>query len=207
MIRAVVFDFDGTLVLSNEIKRDGFFFVADRFRGGTQTMAAILADPPGDRFAICSAFAVVHGADAADLAECYSSWCEERIIVCPERPGAASMLARLQQCALGLYVNSATPEIFLRRVVSRRYPPGTFRDILGGHGAKVANLSLILAHEDIDPQEMLMVGDGIDDRDASIEIGCAFAGVAGGTLAAAVPGQMLINDLGEIDVLLERTCQ
>ena len=56
MIRCVAFDFDGTLVLSNEIKGGFFFEVASNFPGGKSCMESILLDQSGDRYAIINKF-------------------------------------------------------------------------------------------------------------------------------------------------------
>ena len=52
MIACVVFDFDGTLVLSNAIKRDAFYMIADRYAGGRACMDELLTSRTGDRAAI-----------------------------------------------------------------------------------------------------------------------------------------------------------
>ncbi|MBN2752922.1 MAG: haloacid dehalogenase-like hydrolase [Rhodospirillaceae bacterium] len=198
MIRCVVFDFDGTLVLSNAIKRDGFFAVAADFPGGTETMEALLASPPGDRFAIFRAFAASYGAKPDDLASQYGAWCEDKILACPERPGATELLAYLQQQGLPVYINSATPQAPLQSVVAKRYGKGAFTGVLGGHGCKVRNLNTILNIENLSPKDLLMVGDGRDDHDAATEISCNFVGIAGGTLAATTNHTPLISILSEL---------
>jgi phosphoglycolate phosphatase-like HAD superfamily hydrolase len=195
MIRCVAFDFDGTLVLSNAIKREGFFAVAGKFPGGMARMERLLAAPPGDRFAIMAAFAADFGADAGDLAEAYGAWCEARILVCPERPGAAACLAELRARGIPAWINSATPEAPLRAVVARRYPPGSFAGVRGGHASKVPNLRAILAAAGCAPAEMLMVGDGADDRDAARTVGCAFVGLTDGSLAQRPDAGDLLADL------------
>jgi len=206
MIRCAVFDFDGTLVHSNEIKRDGFFAVAVGFSGGPAAMEALLANPPGDRFAIFAAFAARFGADAGELAEEYGAWCETRILACPERAGATELLAHLRARGIAIWINSATPEAPLRAVVARRYPPGIFDGVRGGHGRKVANLRAILSATGYAPDEILMIGDGTDDRAAALEVGCAFAGVANGSLAATpAPGPMVSNLFDIASRLLEPT--
>ena len=45
MIKFVVFDFDGTLVESNEIKRQTFFEVTDYLPGAKPLMDEVLSDP------------------------------------------------------------------------------------------------------------------------------------------------------------------
>lgn len=195
MIRCAVFDFDGTLVLSNRIKREGFFAVAEAFPGGEAAMTALLDAPPGDRFAIMAAFAARYGAGADDLAERYGAWCEARILVCPARDGAADLLAELRRRGLRVWINSATPEAPLRTVVARRYPEGTFDGVLGGHERKVENLQTILAAERLAAAEVVMIGDGADDRAAAATIGCAFVGLTDGSLAAATDPGPLVADL------------
>ena len=96
MIRCVVFDFDGTVVLSNDIKREGFFAVVSAIPEGCSRMAAILSNPPGDRYAIFDTFASETGTLSSDLVDSYSSWCEERILTCPERHGAERVIYELR---------------------------------------------------------------------------------------------------------------
>ena len=197
-IRCVVFDFDGTLVMSNAIKRDGFFAVAKDFPNGELSMEGILANPPGDRYAIMNAFGKKYEADPVDLVEAYARWCEEKILMCPERIGAGKTLTALREKGLSIWINSATPQAPLREVVGKRYPAGTFDGVLGGHGMKVENLQKVMQTENLPPDQVLMVGDGFDDRDGAAAIGCHFIGLTEGTLAASNnPGEM-ISDLTEI---------
>lgn len=203
MIRCAVFDFDGTLVMSNAIKREGFFAVTAEVPGGRAAMEALLADPPGDRYAIFAAFAARFGLDAGELAEAYGAWCEAAILQAPERAGASELLARLRRDGIKIWINSATPEAPLRSVVRRRYPAGSFDGVLGGHASKVPNLQAVMRAEGLSPAELLMVGDGFDDRDAAVEIGCAFAGLDRGTLAARPDCGELIADLRELETLFD----
>ena len=203
MIRCAVFDFDGTLVLSNAIKRDGFFAVAAGYPDGAAAMNRLLANPPGDRFAIMAAFAALHGANAGELAEQYGAWCEARILAYPERAGATACLMDLRQRGISPWINSATPEAPLRAVVARRYPTGTFAGVLGGHGRKADNLRAILAAENIAATEMLMIGDGVDDRDGARAVGCAFVGLTDGSLAAAPAPGPLLTDLAALGAWLD----
>ncbi len=202
MIRCVVFDFDGTLVMSNAIKRDGFFAVTAGIAGGAEAMTALLADPPGDRFAIFAAFSARFGLDAGEMAEAYGAWCEAAILEAPERPGATEALAILRREGIRIWINSATPEAPLRAIVKRRYPPGSFDGILGGHARKLANLKAVMSAEGLRADEILMVGDGVDDKLGAAEAGCGFVGLDQGTLAQSPnPGPML-TDLRDLAPLL-----
>jgi phosphoglycolate phosphatase len=184
MIRCVVFDFDGTLVLSNEIKHEGFLAIANDFVDGLDKMYSILENPPGDRYAIFNKFAEIIGdsADAANLANLYGAWCEGPILSCSERQGAKIALQQLQYKGLSIYLNSATPENPLRSLVNKRYNPGTFDGIYGGHDCKVANLKKVMGIEQLEPFEIAMIGDGIDDWQAAKDFGCHFIGVKDGSL-------------------------
>lgn len=203
MIRCVVFDFDGTLVLSNELKREGFFAAVSGHGAGVARMERILASLPGDRYAIIRQFSEETGGNADELAMHYSNWCEERILVCPERPGASLALAQLHGAGISVHVNSATPTAPLKSVVLRRYGAISFAGVHGEHGAKRANLELILHQERLPPSALAMVGDGIDDREAALSLGCRFVGVDGGTLAAADLGEQLLFNLEDLWPLLQ----
>jgi len=204
MIRCIAFDFDGTLVHSNAIKHDAFLEIAARHTGGQALMRAILADPPGDRRAVMALFAarIGGGIDPDTLVADYGRRCEERILRCPARRGADTALAALRRAGLRLYVNSATPTEPLRAVIHRRYGKAAFNGVYGGHGAKVANLRAIMDAEGIGPASLAMIGDGIDDRDAAHETGCAFFGVDAGTLAERTGSDGLLSDLSGLPDLI-----
>ena len=198
MIDCVVFDLDGTLLRSNELKRHGFFVVASNYPGGAVAMEEILRVCPGDRSAILSQFSRVFSADAASLVRDYSSWCESQLLYCEEREGASELLTFLGEMEVPIYLNSATPTDQLRTFVEKRYAPQVFKGVFGGHGEKENNLRLILSNEAIGPEKLLMIGDGIDDLGAATAVGCAFVGVDEGTLAARVGHMGLVNNLEDI---------
>jgi phosphoglycolate phosphatase-like HAD superfamily hydrolase len=178
-----VFDFDGTLVESNAIKRDAYYEVFEDQGGARETLDRVLrAHPEADRYGIidetrASLFDQGETAlpSAAELAAAYGRICESRVSACAAVPGALDALAALAP-RYPLYVASATPEEPLRRVVQRRGWTHLFRAVLGGPASKVTNLRAVAARESLAPNAVLLVGDGAPDRRAAREFGCAFAG-------------------------------
>lgn len=204
MIRAAVFDFDGTLVPSNVIKEDSFYVVAAAFPGGHEHMQAILSTKPGDRLVIWSRFAADRGIaeQAGELVGRYTTLCHARILATPERPAASAVLRTLREHGLRLYVNSSTPVEPLRAIAAARFPESVFDGVLGGYGCKLDNLRRVSEDAQLDPGAIVMVGDGVEDSEAAREFGCHFVGVSGGTLAATHPGSV-IDDLSDLPARLD----
>ena len=181
-VRCVVFDFDGTLVESNSIKRAAYFEVLAAIPGSGPVIERTLAlHPREDRFGI---LARVHDElerdrvavpPATELVAAYSRLCEERVIACPALPGAFAALEALRE-TLPLYVASATPQDALVRVVDGRGWAGFFREVLGGPRDKPANLAWIARREELGADRIAYVGDGVVDRDAARAFGCRFLG-------------------------------
>ena len=184
MIRCIALDFDGTVLLSNEIKSQCFFDTVSSISEGYEIMTAILAKNPGDRYEVFDIFASKTGLSAMDLAGKYSVCCREKILICRERHGAKSVISQIRKLGIKVYLNSATPVVPLRAIVFGRYGAGFFDGIYGNSGQKAENLSAILADEAIQPKELVMIGDGTDDWEAALNVGCHFIGVSDGTLSA-----------------------
>jgi phosphoglycolate phosphatase-like HAD superfamily hydrolase len=186
MIRCVVFDFDGTLVRSDGIKRAGFFAVVRDLDPRGELMARVLAERPDDRLAIFRRFAEVTAAerqvsiDVAGLVEAYTTYCRDAIAVAEEFPGARAALATLSQCGFVLYANSATPDEALRELLELRGIAGYFAAAYGSHRSKLANLAEIARSEALTPQELVVVGNGTDDRATAQSFGCPFVDVGDG---------------------------
>ncbi len=186
MIRCVVFDFDGTLVRSDDIKRDGFFAVVRDLDPRGELMACILAERPGDRHAIFRRFAEVSPAgrqvpiDATWLVEAYTTYCRDGIAVAEEIPGARAALAALSRLGLALYVNSATPDEALGELLELRGIAGYFAAAYGSHRSKSANLAEIARSEALTPKQVVVVGNGADDHAAAQSFGCSYVAVGDG---------------------------
>ena len=190
MIRCIVFDFDGTLVDSNEIKRQAFFAAAREFDPDGGSVRELLErNPRADRFAIArgvarslSARGPLHEgrsveAVASRIARAYTEHCETEIARCPEIPGARAALAALSAKGIDLFVNSGTPTEALIRVVALRGLDDFFRGVYGSPESKFANLGTIRRSVGVAERQMALVGDGEDDRRAAQAFGCHFVGI------------------------------
>jgi phosphoglycolate phosphatase-like HAD superfamily hydrolase len=190
MIRGAAFDFDGTLVDSNEIKRRAFFEIAGEFDPEGEVVREVLdRQPSGDRYDVARALAAEFSARAAlpadgsvedlakSLADAYTAHCEHAVSVCDEIAGATDALARLAARGLPLFVNTATPREAVLPILRRRGLDRFFAGVYGGPSSKLENLRDIAARVGARPPELLFVGDGEDDRRVAAAFGCAFVGV------------------------------
>ncbi len=206
-IRCVVFDFDGTLVDSNAIKRDAYFEVTRRFGEVRALVEDTLGVSRGDRAAnlreilerLAREGKLPPEKTCAEwlslLVGEYAEWCEARIRVSPEIPGAQSALEQLAAAGLPLFVNSATPTEPLRRVVELRSLHRFFRGIYGAPAAKTDNLAAIQRETGLPFSTFLVVGDGEEDRRAAEKTGAAFFGVISTGGGFSTPPRVTAPDL------------
>lgn len=184
MIRAVVFDFDGTLADSVAIKEGAFAEVAGALKGGAAAMKEVRNDgQPQDRHAVfarlANLLAARNGRDdpeawARELAARYTQLCEDGIAACADCPGAREALTALREAGYQLYLNSATPSEALQPILARRGLQQAFDAAHGIPPGKEDNLRRILAAAGLEPAQAVVVGDGADDRASAEAVGCHF---------------------------------
>jgi phosphoglycolate phosphatase-like HAD superfamily hydrolase len=218
MIKCVVFDFDGTLVDSNAIKRDTFFEVAHPWDASGEIVAEVFERWPGaDRYEKTRRIAEelirrgvlpVNASPeewGARLADDYTERCERAIASCPERPGASQALAELSAMGLLLFVNSGTPAEPLRRVLELRDWVRYFKTVYGAEGSKADNLKGIARESGVTRHEMVHIGDQPDDRRGAELFGCHFVAMAVPCSVSPIrESPLLIEDLRELPVLVAR---
>ncbi|MFQ5566455.1 MAG: HAD family hydrolase [Paracoccaceae bacterium] len=185
MIGHVVFDFDGTLVRSNQLKRDCFFEVVADVPGAAAVVGELFASNfCGDRFALFREVARRLGpermtgvAEPDELAAEYGRLCRARIAEAPEVPGAEAALTMLADGGARLFLISATPQQALEDVVADRGLTRYFDRVLGAPTAKPAHLRRVIEACGVGAADVVLVGDGRDDQAAALEVGCRFVAV------------------------------
>lgn len=206
LIRALVFDFDGTLVDSDPIKRSAFYHVTAAVPGASDALDALFARPdPGDRYGIFVTLAAGLGLNCAeDWTEAYGRHCERHILGLLAGSDVGHVLEGLKADGYGLFVASATPQSDLVSMVEKSPLAGFFRGVYGRPDAKPEILRNILCGNDWGPREIVMIGNDEPDRRAAEEIGCPFIGIGRDGSPFDGPIDALIADIGgltEADII------
>ncbi len=202
--RVVVFDFDGTLVDSNALKRAAYGNAAAAIPGGADLVEDILAaNPEGTRHDILGALARRLFPDdkatcdrlADELVMRYTALTGRGAANCPEIPGATAAFAALAAEGWILAINSSTPTDALLDILARRGWRDRFRCVYGAPATKVENLRRIATDLGVEEATLVMVGDREADRRAAAAVGCRFVAVVRPDSDFAAPVAHSIRDL------------
>jgi HAD superfamily hydrolase (TIGR01549 family) len=187
VIRAVAFDFDGVILESADIKTRAFEELFADHPEHVERIVKLHLDQQGiSRF---EKFRQIHAEileltlsadDEHELGERFAAIVVEQVERCPYVAGATELLEMLS-AELPLHVASGTPEEELRALVADRGIDGFFAGVHGAPRAKPEILADVLAAHELDPCELLFVGDATSDLDAAAEVGTPF-------VARAAPG-------------------
>jgi phosphoglycolate phosphatase-like HAD superfamily hydrolase len=187
-MKVVVFDFDGVIIPSEEIKQNAYEWIFSDF-GEEVPREAILAsrdefaNAKGNRYDIIRGiFRRVGG--VADIEEVVREYSERFSVIVKKRiqelavePKIREMLDRLSM-RHALYINSNNPDEPLKETLEALGIEHLFKGVYGSSRRKVENLTKIAESESVSPDEMVFIGDGEGDKEAAKEFGCEFIGVA-----------------------------
>ncbi|MEX2491426.1 MAG: HAD-IA family hydrolase [Nitrospirales bacterium] len=190
MIGGIVFDFDGTLVDSNDIKLQTFYEVTKSHDPTGTIIAHILKQSPNkDRYEIFQAFVQElftkdgtvlpdnSAAFATQWAQDYTVTCEKAIAACDEVLGTSETFKWIFGQHIPIFINSRTPTATLKRLVTLRSLHSYITEVYGAPASKAENLRHIQNQTQAKSKDILFVGDSEDDREAALEVGCHFVGV------------------------------
>ena len=174
-LEAVVFDCDGVILESADIKSEAFHRIGNLF--GPEIQARLyehhLRNTGVSRF---DKFAWLYrtelgreisAEESRRLGELFSEYCLEAVRVAPLVPGFEEALAWFKNRGVALFVASGTPQAELEAVLTERGLAGHFQRILGTPPAKSRLLAGIISEGGFDPSRVLMVGDGETDLQAA----------------------------------------
>ncbi|KAJ8599694.1 hypothetical protein CTAYLR_004759 [Chrysophaeum taylorii] len=155
--------------------------MAARFEGGLDAMSRVNTDARVSgvrctRHTIFRDFVAEVGAgDVASLVAEYTALVDEALRSADEVPGARALLEFLKEARVPTYINSATPEAPLESLVRARGWDALVAGVFGAPeagGDKVDNLRRIKREAGAD--DIVHVGDGDNDAEASRRFGCHF---------------------------------
>ncbi|WP_147819468.1 HAD family hydrolase [Salidesulfovibrio onnuriiensis] len=183
MIQAVVFDCDGVLLESVEVKARAFEYVFAEY-GAEAT--AMIRDYHRDNGGISRQrkFAYFYEKwlgrgitpeESEALNRRFTEYCLESVLGSPMVPGARECLERLHG-TLPMWVASGAPQDELRMILARRGLDRYFEDVFGSPDTKDVILRRIIQMNRLAPERVLMVGDSSTDLEAAESVGCRFYG-------------------------------
>lgn len=177
--KCIVFDFDGTLVDTNQIKKQGFFDILVLINNvdGYRVMKDVYENSNGDRHTIWNNYAKLRGEDNQFSSYCsriYSELIDKKVIESKAIPDAEMTLDLLVNKGFKLYLSSATPIANLRKIINARKWDRYFVDIFGSPDTKTATLNNKILPFVNSPSDVIVIGDGKDDQFSANQIGCSF---------------------------------
>lgn len=184
MISCVIFDFDGTLVASNEIKKQTFYEVTKNLLGAKEELEDLLSSSEsGDRYSIFTKLVLNlekgknKTISPSVLSDRYSEICEHKITHAKEVEGAISAIKELKVLGIKIFISSATPEAPLKKIIENRGWLKFFDGVFGAPHSKDEHVNKILRKYQFSSEEIIYVGDSEIDRSAALLSGCNFIGI------------------------------
>ena len=181
-ICAVVFDFDGVILESADVKTDAFVELyaehgTDVVRRVREHHLANLGISRFKKFAWIAEHVLgrpLGEADSVALGERFAQLALDKVLAAPFVPGADAALGTLGTLGLPQFVASGTPHDELAPIVERRGLSPAFREVHGAPREKPEILRGIMDRHQLAPDRVLFIGDGMSDYKAARAVGTAF---------------------------------
>ncbi|OPY36113.1 MAG: Phosphoglycolate phosphatase [Methanoregula sp. PtaU1.Bin051] len=178
----LIFDFDGVLVESVDIKtrafQELFSFAPNHIKEivGYHTMNAGISRFEKFRHIYTN---ILHEELTDEkfqaLSDRFSSLVIDAVVAAPCVPGARGLLRKFSG-TIPMSVISATPEEELREIIRRRRMDLFFTRISGSPAKKADNIHALVEWEHLDPGKTIYIGDAINDLNAALQTGVRFIG-------------------------------
>ena len=180
-LRAIVFDFDGVVLESADLKTEAFIelFAHHGATVASQVEAHHLANVGISRFKkfewiyaniLQQPLSAEH---CQALGEKFSALALDKILAAPFVPGALDALQTLAG-QLPLFVASGTPQGELDFIVEQRGLGAYFDEVWGTPTEKPVILRDLISRFQVAADEMLFIGDGLSDYKAAHAVGTGF---------------------------------
>ena len=176
MIKAIIFDFDGVIAESVNVKTEAFAILYEPY--GKDVVKKVvqhhLINSGVSRF---KKFRIYHeeflNIDLNDqklqeLSNQFSDLVVDKVIKAPYVPGAFDFI-KVNHKKYGLYISSATPEDEIVQIAKMRKIFDYFKGVYGSPISKQEHVKKIIKSNNYKETEVIFIGDSTSDRDAANE--------------------------------------
>lgn len=178
--KAAIFDFDGVILESVDIKTEAFLLLFEDYPHHREAIRQYHLENLGisryRKFEWIYSELLGRAIDETEtqrLSQAFSEIVLGQILRCPFVPGASELLEALHNRSL-LFVASGTPQEELERVVDARGLRPFFTEIWGTPLTKPEIICSILARFELAQEDVIFIGDGLSDYRAAAETGVGF---------------------------------
>lgn len=172
-IECIIFDFDGVILESANLKTEIFLELFSDFPQYRQEIYEYQIAHMGIsryhkfQYFYENLFHLKYTKEIQDeLGMKFSNMTQERVLNAPFVLGAKEFLQRNFE-AISLYIASGTPEEELLEIARKRELDGYFKGIFGSPKNKEEIVEMIISKDAFDRSEVLFVGDALTDFDAA----------------------------------------
>lgn len=165
MYKALVFDFDDTIVDSNKIKKKVFIEILGEMGFGEDKVLAVVRDENKSRFEVFHHFLYNHSEKEINMKiETFSKKVFEEICKLKPAQDFYSIVSLAKENNVFLFLSSNTPEEQLLRIINKIGISHIFNQVHGYPKDKKQTLKKIIDEFHLLSDKVLVIGDGQSDR-------------------------------------------
>lgn len=198
---AIIFDFDGVLVDSVNVKTNAF---RDLYSQETDEIQQAVVNFHLEHGGLSRFEKIRHyetnllgrtpsPTQLDRLADQFADLAKEAVIASPIIPGAVDVLERFA-AQVQLFVASGTPETELHEIVERRGWSHYFKQLRGSPTHKTILVAEIVETYGLNGKQSLMIGDAMTDYSAAQENGLQFIGISDSAGDHPFPAGTIVHD-------------
>ena len=176
MIKTIIFDFDGVIADSVEVKTDAFAEMYQPF--GKKVVEKVvnyhLANGGISRFEKFQLFhrnfleIEITEKEIQEMSERFSILVMNKVVQAPYVLGAEKFIKNNYKKYL-MFVSTGTPEVEIKKICNRRGIDSFFKAIYGSPSIKSNHVMKIIKNWELNPDEILFIGDSLSDYEAAVK--------------------------------------
>ena len=211
MIEAIIFDFDGVLCESVDLKTRAFAEIYQPYGNDVQ-IKVVNHHSSNTGISRFEKFRFYHkkflgidlsNAELNNMADQFSKLVMQKVIEAPYVRGAYEFLSNYHSF-YDFYVSTATPETEITQILERKNLNQFFKGVYGSPDSKNEHIKKIIKFNEYKPHHVVFIGDSFSDRQAAINNSIRFIARVVEEDSKLNDTKVKITDMFQLDEVIEK---